>query len=315
MTLTSLALKFFGAMSYRDMCEVLGKVPAEQRIEPFSGMEFLRYLKATDSFPESGRYMLRIDEFLSHLATKNVLVEVGRTGGPILGRNYYFMTELSSLQRQGSLWLASALGPEFLFEAYSQCIVQITGVDADGDVHAGTGIAISPRWILTCAHVLTDMSVDRTQTVLGRSMEVLRTLAHPDIDVGLVEVNMDLTTLPGLSFRDPLVAEPVFTLGYPRVPLTKDASLVMQKGEVTNPCVTLLHGQSVFLYSAIARPGNSGGPVISEAGHVVGMVTEELFEEGKGSRMPFHAGIRTADLLTAISDLVPDLSLPVETFE
>lgn len=85
-------------------------------------------------------------------------------------------------------------------------------------------------------------------------------------DVGLIEVDRDLTVAQGLNFRDPYVGERVFTFGFPRVPLSREAMLVMQGGEVSAESVKALHGYELFLFSAIARPGNSGGLILSEGG-------------------------------------------------
>jgi S1-C subfamily serine protease len=225
------------------------------------------------------------------------------------------MMELTNRQKEGFTWLARALGPEFLYNIFSSATAQITGVNKHGDAHAGTGIVIAPTWLLTCAHVLCDMKVDEQQSILGQNRQVIRTLSHPRVDVGLVEVTPPMQLLPGIAFRDPVVTEPIFTLGYPRVPLSREATLVMQRGEVTNPSITLFDGRSVFLYSAIARPGNSGGPLLSETGHVVGIVTEELFEKSEAFRMPFHAGIRTTELVNAIAEIEAPVTLPLEMYE
>jgi hypothetical protein len=99
------------------------------------------------------------------------------------------------------------------------------------------------------------------------------------------------------------------------VPLSIEPALVMQRGEVTTPAVKLLNGHEVFLFSAIARPGNSGGPILSETGHVVGMVTEELVEKSSDFCMPFHAGIRTTEIARALLDLDSSFTVPVENYE
>lgn len=313
--LTIAALNFFSPMEYEKMCSALGKERAQGRTEPFSGRDFLNYLESTKKLPEAGRYTSKIGELLAELAKHGVLKEVGRNGDVLLGISYYFLLELTSIQKTGILWLARALGPEFLYNIYSHATVQITGVTKDGDAHAGTGLVIAPNWILTCAHVLTDMQVDENQSILGAQRRVIRTLPHPRVDVGLLEVEQPMPLLPGIAFRSPVVAESVFTLGYPRVPLSRESALVMQRGEVTNPGVTLLDGSVVFLYSAIARPGNSGGPILSEMGHVVGIVTEELSEQAEGFRIPFHAGIQTQELIQALAELQVSVALPVESYE
>jgi S1-C subfamily serine protease len=78
----------------------------------------------------------------------------------------------------------------------------------------------------------------------------------------------------------------------------------------------LIHGQEVFLYSAVARPGNSGGPIVASSGHVVGIVTQQLEDQQyKSDVAPFHAGIDTLTILNAVKELAPSLSLPFETYE
>lgn len=169
---------------------------------------------------------------------------------------------------------------------------------------------------MTCAHVLQDMTVDEQQTapIQDYSYRVVRQLPHSEVDVGLIEVDRDLPEVQGLNFRDPHVGERVYTFGFPRVPLSREATVVMQGGEVSVEQMTSLHGDELFLFSAIARPGNSGGPILSENGHAVGIVTQELSERNSHDH-PFHAGIATSTLAQAIRELNCGVILPVETWE
>ncbi len=312
--LTLAALQFFHPLRYRDNCEILGKTVENGKIQAFTGFEFLTYLKRKAALAEPDRYLHRIGEFLVHLARSNVLTQVGGQGTGVECR-YWFMKELSQREQEGVLWLAQSLGPEFLYHAYSQAIVQVTGVTKNGDLHAGTGLIVAANWLLTCAHVLQNMRLDDEQLLSGAACKVVRHICHPRVDVGLIEFAPPVETLRGLAFRSPILAEPIYAIGYPRIPLSRTPGLVMQRGEVTNPGVTLFDGRTVFLYSAIARPGNSGGPLISETGCVVGIVTEELLEDGKAFRMPFHAGIETMDVLKALEDLGAPVGLPLESYE
>lgn len=309
------ALNFFSPMSYRPMCEVIGRVPLVGRVEPLTASDFSNYLRQTKLLEEPERYTYRLRELLVLLEDAGLLTNMGRGRDVFLGTHYSFMRELTTREKEGVVWLAKALGPEFIHLMYSSVTVQITGRTTSGDVNAGTALVVAPKWLLTCAHVLSDMDVDEHQIVGDQRVDVLRKVRHPSVDLGLIEVSSELPLLPGLAFRDPLVAEPVFTLGYPRVPLSREAAMVMQRGEVTTPKVTLLGGQKVFVYSAVARPGNSGGPVVSATGHVLGIVTEELVEESPQFRMPFHAGIRTSDIVRALVDIDAPLTLPVEDYE
>lgn len=298
------------------MCKVIGKeAPSENRIQPLDGRDFLSYLSKSQQLSEPDRYIFRIRDLLSQLANQHILTELGSGRDPIIGKSYYFIRELSEREKEGWLWLAPALGPEFLLDAYSDITLQLTGITKSGDVHAGTGISIRARWILTCAHVVNDMVLDERQRFGGTEYEVVRTIPHKKIDIALVEVYGKLPHLPGLAFRDPVVAETVYTLGYPRIPLSPRPALVMQRGEITNENIVTFSGDEVFLYSAIARPGNSGGPVIAANGHVVGIVMEELLEETYRSGMPFYAGVRTSEIIKAITELVPSIQLPMEAYE
>ena len=70
-------------------------------------------------------------------------------------------------------------------------------------------------------------------------------------------------------------------------------------------------------YSAISRPGNSGGPVISADGYVVGLsivdATGEYLEADALS--PHYAGIPAQVLATAVEDLGLGVQLPIENYE
>lgn len=312
------AMRFFSPLRYQENLAKLGRPAANNAIIPFSGMDFLQYLAVPNELPpgllpEPMRHMQRISELLLQLSRAGLLTESGTGRNPLMGEHYYTMFQATAVERQGCQYLARALGAQFLHWSYKDGTYQITGVTPDGNAHAGTGIAVAGRWLLTCAHVLDDMEVDTQQGVPGRGFNVVRCLSHPTVDIGLLEVDQDLTVLPGLNFREPQVGEGVFTFGYPRVPLSREAALVMQGGEVSVERVTGLHGDELFLFSAIARPGNSGGPILSEHGHVVGIVTRELSEKDSHNH-PFHAGIASSTIACAIDELECGLSLPVETW-
>lgn len=312
--LSLLAIKFFAPLAYRDMCATIGKTPAENRIEPLDGRDFLTYLKKTGQLTDPDQYLNRIRELLSQLAAAHLLTEMGSGKDVMIGMHYYFMRELTECEKRSLFWLAPALGAEFILHMFSEVTFQITGINKAGDVRAGTGLLIAPQWLLTCAHVLKDMRLDEMQTFGGNQVKIVRVLAHDTIDVGLIEITPSIPGLISLAFRDPVVAETVFTLGYPRVPLSREPARVMHRGEVTCQEIETFDDQTLFLYSAIARPGNSGGPIIGESGHVVGIVTDELSEKTSDIRMPFFAGVRTSEIARAVAELEPAMTVPIEDY-
>lgn len=313
--ITPVALSFFSPMNYQGMCTAIGKTSSQNSIEPLRVRDFIHYLEKSGCLPEAGRYTQRINELLANLVHHNLLKEMGKDHDVYCGTSYYFLSELTNRQRESFLWLVPALGAEFIYDIYSKAVIQIIGKDSNGDVHAGTGVIIAPNWILTCAHVLNDMIIDNSQYHFDAQYQVKNTYKHASIDVGFIETETELHVLHKPAFRDPIITETVFTLGFPRIPLSLKPALIMQRGDVTNPDITLFDKATVFLYSAIARPGNSGGPIISESGHVVGIVTKELSEQSQSSSMPFHAGIKTSEIIQAIKDLKVPIELPTEFYE
>jgi Trypsin-like peptidase domain len=311
------AISFFGYKDHAAKRAAVGKPPPQEgMLEPFSGSDFERYVERIGLLPEAGRYMFRLRDLLVRLERANLLIPAGETRNLLMGRLYHFMREFTALEHGGYAWLAPVLGAEFVHHYFQGGVVQITGRLDSGDLHAGTGLVVSRRWVVTCAHVVTEMSVDEEQHFAGQRLHVVRALAHKSVDVGVIETDCDMPVVPGLAFRAPTIAETIFTLGYPRVPLTRRPALIMQSGQVTSQTQKLINGQDIFLYSAIARPGNSGGPIVSESGHVVGLVTQQLEEQRAAPHSsPFHAGIDAMTTARAFEELVPGNLLPIETYE
>ncbi len=273
------------------------------------------YLERSGELLEANRHLFRLREIVQQLAQAHLLEEVDHATTPLFGARYYFLKELTLREAEGLFWLMPALGPEFAYASFSEVTVQLTGLNSRGDVHAGTALCIAPSWLLTCGHVANQLTLDPVQDFAGHQFHVISSSAHPTIDVGLVEISPPMRAAPGLAFRNPVPGETVFALGYPRIPLSRAPALVMHRGEVTSPSVVTFSGHHLFLYSAVARPGNSGGPVVALTGSVVGIVSEELSDQAADAGQPFFAGIRATDLATAVAELEPSIALPIESFE
>ncbi len=80
-----------------------------------------------------------------------------------------------------------------------------------------------------------------------------------------------------------------------------------------------MDGHPVELFSAIARPGNSGGPVVSMDGRVVGLVSRSLErpreEADTISPMPFFSAIPADVIRDSFRGLTNGIELPWETYE
>ena len=159
-----------------------------------------------------------------------------------------------------------------------------------------------------------------------------------DLDVAVIELPLceeegGMTPLEGMMFRDPEWADETYVFGYPRVPSTAEMDITVQHGKVANPSPDLMvyRGEvvnpsaeamlpsrpKIFLYSAITRPGNSGGPIVADDGRVIGLVVEDSTEPESSdpeaisggnllSSGQFYRGIPTSEVVRALRKINPD---------
>ncbi len=325
-TIATLAVAFFSPTNYPQFCQAIGKTPEQGRIVPFDGRDFVEFLEKTLG-DEANKYIHQIRHLLDRLASNNILVEMGSRGRFVMiPKSYYALGEQTEAQSRGSLWLARSLGGRFVHHEVSPAIVQIVGKNQKGDERSGSGIVFDPYHVLTCRHVVEMMTVRCTQRfqeqeIVIRSNSIFK---HNDYDVAVIRVDETLTPARGLVFLAPMIAQRVYTFGYPKVPNVRprrpsetDAYLIMQSGEVTNEHVVAADRTELFLYSAITRPGDSGGAIISEDGYVVGMATNLTHGEYEDqvAFSPHYAAIPSHVLAEAVADMDLGVEIPYETFD
>ncbi|WP_158619320.1 serine protease [Pseudomonas sp. v388] len=305
---------FFSPMRYDENRHALAAPETPGETRPFSVQQFLTYLEQTNIFPNAMQFIPQVKGVLDAMEREGILVAMGN--GPFVAapKFYYTMKFLSKREESGHAWLTPALGPDYLYWHFGPHTVHLIG-DNDGQERGGTGWIISDRHVLTCAHVIGDMDVRPIQHVKGRDCAVRCTYQHPTIDVGVVEFEEPcLQSDTTIGFRDPVIGEQLFVLGYPPVPMSSEAPLILQGGEVVNESIADYQRRQVFLYSAIARPGNSGGPIVARTGHILGIVTEDRYDPER-PQVQFFAGISTSTITRALSELPVDVELPLETYE
>jgi len=310
------ALRFFSPVHSNEIKSLLS-IPNEQGgITPVPVFRFLDYLSSNISDFDAMKNLQNIRMLLDKMEYAGVLVPMGASGNVMLPKDYFYLRELTDKQKLNGYWFAEFLGADFIYSYFSDFTVQITGVvTCTGNAHAGTGIIINDHLILTCKHVLAEMDLDEEQYFQGRCIKVKKIHVHDTIDVGILQLEGGSLNVRGAAcFRDPILDDELFVLGYPPIPYSRESSLVLQKGEVTNPNVTSLDGFTFFLFSAIARPGNSGGPIISRSGNIVGIVTRE-FSLQNSNNFPFFAGIPCSVIINALDDMGFHNVLSVEDYQ
>ena len=181
---------------------------------------------------------------------------------------------------------------------------------------------------------------------MPETIKVANACARPDdhLDVGIIEIEVGggapgLSWLCGVAFREPVWGDETYALGYPAIATSDDAYLGAEHGSVVSPDIgepssterdfASQHGQVVapsvgsymtdvryFYYSAVTRPGTSGGPIVAQDGRVIGIVAHSPYDKAnEGAR--HYRGIPTHQIVRALSEpplseLFPNGELPIK---
>jgi len=292
--------------------------------QPVESREFVEYLKSEGVVENVDRRVHQIRHLLARMETQNLLVSYySLQQDMMLPKRYFCLAQPSKQRKKGALWLSRVLGGRYIYEMISPAVVQIVGINSDGDSRAGSGIVFDPHHVLTCKHVVEDMRVNEKQHFQGAHVTINRTVKHPSIDVAVLSVVEELRPTKGLVFFRPEVSQTIYRFGHGRVPNTKELSAVeppIERGEVTfSPKITY-DDSELFLYSAVSRPGDSGGPIVSDDGYVVGMTTTRLEETVETNREvsmdhPHYAAIPSDIITNAVKELDTSACIPYETFD
>lgn len=140
---------------------------------------------------------------------------------------------------------------------------------------AGTAFAISPRHLLTCAHVADEARQIQLNSLQGRRTAQCIAMDRPN-DVAVLLINeQDLPhILPVKQGRAGELGESVTALGYPL------SGLIGSHLQVTQGCISSLRGYQEDIgrlqFTAPIQSGSSGSPLLDQQGQVLGMVTSSL---------------------------------------
>jgi|GEM_PF-1812333 len=188
-------------------------------------------------------------------------------------------------------------GPSYIINRYKSAIIQVLGVTADGDHTIGTGFLIKLNEkckIVTCKHNI--LGLHDLKFISGNGPLTYTKINHAEnIDCVLIDIEENDLQIdvfkPSPSIN---ILSEIITMGYPTIPRSGDAYLMVHKGEINGIVKDYYKENEFIIFSAKTSSGNSGSPLIDEDGGVLGIVTDEFFDRDayiEKGKPPYYAAI------------------------
>lgn len=173
--------------------------------------------------------------------------------------------------------------------------------------HAGTGFIITDDYILTSAHILGEGKYVVVRFYNGLRVNGIVIARDAKLDIALVKFSdapEGIVPLDWESAEQPGIATQVFALGYPLESnlIATGFTLSMAVSEGVISARRFRDDIAVLQIDAALNPGNSGGPLLTADGRVVGMNIFIFSLQGKDPE-----GINFAIDLTQLREKIREL--------
>lgn len=194
--------------------------------------------------------------------------------------------------------------------AAAASIVKVTGVAHDcSRGQEGTGWVVSPQRVVTNAHVVAGIDAPLIQVGgEGPRLEAEVVLFDPAKDLAVLAVP-DLQAPPLTLGVEAERGDPTVVAGYPLDgPFSVEAGRVRQVLDARGEDIYGNPGVSREVYSLFARvePGNSGGPLLSPDGSVVGVIfAKSLDDATTGYALTLGESAEVLEAAAAAGEPVP----------
>jgi S1-C subfamily serine protease len=151
-------------------------------------------------------------------------------------------------------------------------VFKIRGNNRCGDGIEGSGFLYSPHRLMTNAHVVAGVTEPKVR-VGTRNLDATVVYYNSDIDIAVLDVDI---AGPVVHFDDSGAAkDAAVILGFPNDgPFDAQPARIRAEQRLRSPDI---YGRGtvtreVFSLRGLVRPGNSGGPLVSRAGKVLGVI-------------------------------------------
>lgn len=187
-------------------------------------------------------------------------------------------------------------------------------ISPDASIKAGgSAFLINIKgYLITNAHVVRNAKEIFATNNKGQDFKVIVVKKDEALDIAILKIEdadfKNFTSIPyGIRKSSTDIAEPIFTLGFPRNEIVYGEGYLSAK--------TGFNGDTLSCQIAIAaNPGNSGGPVFNRNGEIIGMLsTKESQAEGVVFAVQSKYIIQAINQLKKDDTTLNELKLPVST--
>lgn len=138
-------------------------------------------------------------------------------------------------------------------------------------ITTGTGFFIAPQgYIVTNYHVIQDATDFAIRDQKGRFLKASVIARDSNSDLALLKVNATYPVLPIANSANVFKGQRVLAVGYPQIAIQGNESKVTDG--IISSFSGLQNNENWFQISVPIQGGNSGGPLVTEGGAVVGVV-------------------------------------------
>jgi S1-C subfamily serine protease len=165
--------------------------------------------------------------------------------------------------------------------AAAASVLKVRGENSCNRGVEGTGFLYAPNRLMTNAHVVAGV---RDPAVIVDDQEVPARVVYYNEDLDVAVLAVDGLDRPFLRFdTGGEEREPAAVLGYPQDgPYDVQAARIRGKQRLRSPDIygdgTVI--REVFSLRSLVRPGNSGGPLVSDDGKVLGVIFAASVTDG-----------------------------------
>ena len=164
------------------------------------------------------------------------------------------------------------IGRDADVRAAEASVLKVRGENSCNRGVEGTGFLYSPTRLMTNAHVVAGVT---DPVVVVEDQEVPATVVYYDEDLDVAVLAVDGVDRPFLPFGGGKEGQAAAVLGYPEDgPYDVQAARIRGEQRLRSPDIygegTVI--REVYSIRSLVRPGNSGGPLVSGAGRVLGVI-------------------------------------------